>query len=344
MRNSAGDTIRRNGAAALAAVAATLLAMVLLMQPVAAQELKTQELKTWRHGVVEAKSDAGFVFMASNGGFAQKQGLKIEMLQFKGDALALKALLAGELDSYEGSPGGPLLATSRGADIKIVGCYWPTLTYGIYAKSGIASPKDLKGKSMAISAPGALPDLLARAVLEQNNIAGSDVNFVVMGSDTDRYRAVAAGTVDAAAASTEFVPVAGQAGVKLLVHAHDVVPNYLRFCTYMSGKTLAQRGGQAQAFLAAQIAALRFAMSNRDKAIALTKEVTEAKPDDPRAAYIYDEVKRYSAIDPDMLIPTDKLAWMQDLLIKTGNLEKKADLKTLVDDGPLKKALAKAGK
>ena len=64
-----------------------------------------QQLKTWRHGVLEAKSDAGFVFMASKGGFAEKQGLKIEIMQFKGDALALKAMLAGELDSYEGSPG-----------------------------------------------------------------------------------------------------------------------------------------------------------------------------------------------------------------------------------------------
>ena len=49
-----------------------------------------QRLKPWRHGVLEAKSDAGFVFMASKGGFAEKQGLKIEMLQFKGDALALR--------------------------------------------------------------------------------------------------------------------------------------------------------------------------------------------------------------------------------------------------------------
>jgi len=319
-------------------------AAIVLLAALTARPAPAAELKSWRHGVVEAKSDAGFVFMASNGGFAEKEGLKIDMLQFKGDALALKALLAGELDSYEGSPGGPLLAASRGADIKIVGCYWPTLTYGIYARPAIATPKDLKGKSMAISAPGALPDLLARAVLEQNGLTGSDVSFVVLGSDTDRYRAVAAGTVDAAAASTEFVPVAGQAGIKLLVHAHDVVPNYLRFCTYMASKTLAQRSDDATNFLAAQIAALRFAMANRDKVVALTKAVTEAKPDDPRAAYIFDEVARYSAIVPDMPIPTDKLAWMQDLLLKTGNLEKKADLKALVDQAPLQKALAKVGK
>ena len=36
-----------------------------------ASHASAQELKTWRHGIVEAKSDAGFVFMASHNGFAQ---------------------------------------------------------------------------------------------------------------------------------------------------------------------------------------------------------------------------------------------------------------------------------
>src|SRR6476619_8075714 len=134
-----------------------------------------QQLKNWRHGVLEAKSDAVFVFMSSKGGFAEKQGLKIEIMQFKGDTLALTALLAGELDSYEGNPGSPMIAASRGADIKLVGCYWPGLTYAIFSKAGINSPAELKGKTFAISAPGALPDLLARAVLAQNNLTAADV-------------------------------------------------------------------------------------------------------------------------------------------------------------------------
>jgi NitT/TauT family transport system substrate-binding protein len=160
---------------------------------IAVAPANAQTLKTWRHGVVEAKSDAGFAFMAAERGFAEKRGLKIEMVQFKGDALALKALLAGELDSYEGSPGGPLLAASHGGDIKIIGCYWPALTYGIFSRANIAGPEDLKGKSFAISSPGALPDLLARAVLEKYNIASDDVRFSVMGSDADRFRALSAG-------------------------------------------------------------------------------------------------------------------------------------------------------
>jgi NitT/TauT family transport system substrate-binding protein len=233
-----------------------------------------------------------------------------------------------------------MLASSQGADIRLLGCYWPTPTYGIYAKQSIASPKDLRGKSMAISAPGALPDLLARAVLEQNGIPGNEVRFAVMGSDTDRYRAVTVGTVDAAAASTEFVPIAGQSGVKLLVHAHDAVPNYLRFCSYTTARTLAQHNAEVVSFLAAQIASLRYAMANRDKVIELAMQITQAKADDPRAAYIFDEVKKYSAIDPEMPIPMDKLAWMKELLAKTGNLTKPVDLAKLADGSAREKALA----
>lgn len=297
------------------------------------------EVKVWRHGIVEAKSDAGIVFMASKAGFAEKQGLKIEIKQFKGDTLALKALLAGELDSYEGNPGSPMIAASRGADIKLIGCYWPGLTYAIYSKASIKSVAELKGKTFAISAPGALPDLVARAVLAQNNISAADVKFTVMGSDADRFKAVTAGIVDAAAASSGFAPAAEKAGVRLLVHAIEAVPNYVRFCTYSTGKTLTARKGDAAHFLAAEMAGFRHALANRDQTIALTREITLAKPDNPLPAFTYDEVKRFSAVDPDMPIPMNKLAWLRDLLVKTGNLTKPVDLDAFVDGDVRAKAL-----
>src|SRR5215475_2681931 len=306
----------------------------LVMAPASAEEQKL-----WRHGIVEAKSDAGIVFMGSKGGFAEKQGLKIEIKQFKGDTLALKALLAGELDSYEGNPGSPMVAASRGADIKLIGCYWPGLTYAIYSKADIKSPADLKGKTFAISAPGALPDLVARAVLAQNNVAATDVKFTVMGSDADRFKAVTAGIVDAAAASSGFAPVAEKTGVKMLVHAIEAVPNYVRFCIYSSGKTLDARKDDAARFLAAEMAGFRYALSNRDQTLALTREITLAKPEDPLPAFTYDEVKRYSAVDPDMPIPMNKLGWLRDLLVTTGNLTKPIDLDAFVDADVRTKAL-----
>jgi NitT/TauT family transport system substrate-binding protein len=232
-----------------------------------------------------------------------------------------------------------MVAASRGADIKLIGCYWPGLTYAIYSKADIKSPADLKGKTFAISAPGALPDLVARAVLAQNNVAAADVKFTVMGSDADRFKAVTAGIVDAAAASSGFAPVAEKTGVKMLVHAIEAVPNYVRFCIYSSGKTLDARKDDAARFLAAEMAGFRHALSNRDQTLALTREITLAKPDDPLPKFTYDEVKRYSAVDPDMPVPMNKLAWLRDLLVTTGNLTKPIDLDAFVDADVRTKAL-----
>ncbi len=305
---------------------------------------QAQSAKIWRHGMVEAKSDAGFVMMAGKGGFAEKQGVKIEYIQFKGDALALKAMLAGELDSYEGSPGAPMTAASRGADVKLVGCYWPVLTYGLWTAKPNITLADLKDKNFAISSPGALPDLFARAVLEKQKLKADDVKFVALGSDADRFRAVSAGIVDVAAASTEFTPNAQQMGLRLLVHAAEATPNYLRFCTYMSGKTLAQRGDEAVKFLAANMQALRHALASKDETVKLAKEMTDAKPDDARAAFVFDEVATYKAVDPAMPIPMEKLGWMMELFVRTENLAKPMDLAKFVDAGPREKALALANK
>ena len=163
----------------------TSIAAALLLAT--AQGAAAQSPKIWRHGMVEAKSDSGFVMMAGQRGFAEKQGLKIEYVQFKGDALALKAMIAGEVESYEGSPGAPLTAASRGADVKLVGCYWPVLTYALWTAKPDLKMSDFKGKAFAISSPGALPDLFARAVLEQQKLTADDVKFAAMGSDADRW-------------------------------------------------------------------------------------------------------------------------------------------------------------
>jgi hypothetical protein len=51
------------------------LALALGATPAAAQ-------KVWRHAIIEAKSDAGFAMMVTRG-FAEKQGLKLEIQQIK---------------------------------------------------------------------------------------------------------------------------------------------------------------------------------------------------------------------------------------------------------------------
>src|SRR5262245_18100919 len=100
-------------------------------------------------GLINAKADAGIVLMVSTRDFAKNRGLKIEISQFKDDQLALKSLIAGELDSFEGGPQGVFAADAKGADVKLLGCHWIVVPHGIYANEKIAKVQDLKGKQIA---------------------------------------------------------------------------------------------------------------------------------------------------------------------------------------------------
>lgn len=293
----------------------------------------------WRHGIVEAKNDSGFVMMPQR--FAAKMGLAIEYVQLKGDALALKAFLAGELDSYEASPGGAIIAASRGADVKVIGCYFPGLMYGLFTHGDIGSIDALKGKAFAISSPGSLPDLMARAMLEQANIPASAVKFAVMGSDADRFRALSAGVVSAAGISTEFVPMAAGAGLKMLASAREALPDYLRFCTFVSSRTLRDRHAETVSLLAAQMQGEAYALAHRDETVALTESIIHLKPGDPRPAYVFDQVASGGLVDPTVALPVNKLQWMADLLVRTGNLAKPFDVSGMADDSARADALAR---
>jgi len=317
----------------------TLIAAVtigVLAAPAGAQE------KVWKHGLINAKADAGIFLMVSKRDFAAKQGLKIEVSQFKDDQLALKALIAGELDSFEGGPQGVFAANSKGADARILGCHWIVVPHGIYANEKISKVQDLKGKQIAVSAPNSMPDMLARSALAKFGISDTDVKLAAVGGDRDRYQALLGGVVDAAVVSNEYQPVAPK-NIHLLVAGRDAVPNFLRVCIVSSAKKLAERGDDAVKFLAAEMSALRFALAYKDATVALTREIIHAKPDDPRPAFVYDDAVQHHAVDPTLPLPLEKFNWIQAQLVKAGKLKAPLDLKDVTAPEYREKALKVVG-
>jgi NitT/TauT family transport system substrate-binding protein len=294
----------------------------------------------WRHGIIEAKSDAGILMMVTKG-FAERQDLSLELLQFKSDAIGLRALIAGEIDSYDGALTGTAVAASRGIDVKLIGCHWPGLPHGIFVPNRIGTVEELKGKTIAISTPFSHPDVIARALLAQHGIAPADVRFANMGGDADRYKALLAGIVDATVVSSEYAPIAGRGGAYMLVAARDVLPDYMRLCMFSTAKTLAARENDAVRFIAAEISALRYALAHRDAVLALTREVTGIKPDDPRPAYIFDGAVASGGVDPEISIPLNKVEWMRGQLVADGRLAAGFDIRTMLDPSIQAKALAR---
>ena len=329
-------TVAKTRPIALAAVisAATI---GLLSAPVAAQE------KVWKHGLINAKADAGILMMVSTRDFAAKQGLKLQISQFKDDQLALKAMIAGELDSFEGGPQGVFAADAKGADAKILGCHWVVVPHGIYAKEGINKVEDLKGKQIAVSAPNSMPNMLAIEALAKYGISDKDVKLAAVGGDRERFQALIGGVVEAAVVSNEYEPIAPK-NIHLLVAGRDAVPNFLRVCIVSSAKKLAERGDDAVKFLAAEIDALRFALSHRDETVALTRELIHAKPDDLRPAFVYDDAVKHKAVDPTLPLPAEKILWIQEQMVKAGKLSKPLEVSVVTAPEYRERALKLVGK
>jgi len=324
--------LRSSSAACIAAAVTTAL---LSLSPACAADAPL----LWRHAVLEAKSDAGIFFMVTRG-FAEKQGLKLELSQVKTDSIGLKAMIAGELDSYDGIIGGTVMAAARGADVRLLGCHWQGLPHGIFTKTGVTSIQELKGKTFAISSPSALPDLVAKQALAKFGISANDIKFVNLGSDLDRYKALAAGVVDATVVSSEYVPIAATQGLKLLLPGREVLPNYMRLCYFSTVRALSARRDAAVRFMAAEMAALRYALSHREETIALTREITGAKADDPRPAYIFDDTVATHAVDPDLSLPMEKVQWMADQLVGENGLSRPYDMRAMIEADVRQRALA----
>ena len=297
--------------------------------------------RVWRHGVIEPKADAGLIMAGLQGGFPEKFGLKVEILNLKSDVLGLKALLAGELDSYEGGPAGAITADTRGVDVKVIGCAWPRIPHGLFVRSDITDIAQLKGKAIAISAPNAFPDLLARAALKKAGVSPDDVKFANLGSDSDRFKALMANVVQASVSSGEFLAVAPP-DVKLLFAGRDLMPQFLRNCVMTSGKTIATRRDDLVRFMAAEIAGSRWAVTHKDEVMKLTREIAAIKADDPRPEFVFAESLKHGDFDPEMNVAKDKLAWLQNLLVETGDITKPVDIAKTYDESIRKDAAALA--
>jgi NitT/TauT family transport system substrate-binding protein len=300
------------------------------------------QAEPWRHAIA-SRSDAGFQVMAVRGAFSYKHGVDILLPVMQDDAAMLRALTAGEIESYEGDAAAAIIAAAQGADLKIVGCHWQAVVHGVFVRNELKSAADVKGTTMATSMPDATPDMVGKAWLAQNNIAPSDVKFASLGSDADRLKALQGKAAVAAAISIEYQPMAGKLGLKLMSRGSDVLPNRLRLCVVSSAKALQSRREDAIRFLAAQMQGLKFALANKDETVKLSRRVAAAKAGDPRPEFMFNEARNpKTGIDPSMPLDIDKLSWLQERLLEVGSLTQAYDLGRIVDREVREEALRRA--
>jgi NitT/TauT family transport system substrate-binding protein len=148
-----------------------LLALAFAGQTFAADKFKV--------GYLRVMDDAQAI-VAHEAGYYKKQGLDVELVEFKSGTDLIKAIVGGQLDSGVLGFTNAVAWASKGADLKVVG----GAQHGYHAiiardDTGINKVADLKGKTLASQAEGSTADtVLKGVVLKDAGLKPEDVNVM----------------------------------------------------------------------------------------------------------------------------------------------------------------------
>lgn len=143
-------------------------------------------------------------FIAVEKGFYKEEGVDVRYTFIQGDAVAIQALLSKSFDIVSSGHFAVIHAVNRGAHIKAFVSILNSHDYILSSTEKIKSMENLRGKTIAIYAPGDITEIVTRGILKKFGINSKEVNWLSIGGSTDRYRAVLMGKADAAPLHIDF--------------------------------------------------------------------------------------------------------------------------------------------
>jgi len=156
-------------------------------------------------------------------GFYRKEGVDLQFRILRGD-LAVGAMLSGKEVDYIYGAGTAFLAAVRGAPVRILSHDFKSVLFYLMAQPDIQSPKDLKGKKIAVSSLGGTGAASARACLKALGLdPDKDMTFIVIGAASIRMAAMETGSVQAAIMPVPWNSRMRQKGFKELIFAGKVI-------------------------------------------------------------------------------------------------------------------------
>ena len=299
-------------------------------------------------GTVPTVGD-GPLICAIERGYFREQGLDVELIPFAGNIVMMPLIARGELKMI----GSPVSASyfnsiARGMPLRyFLNRARSPVWHGLVVRKDLAAtvkgPRDLKGRTIAVSGPGGITEYELGKMLEANGLTLDDVQTKTLGMP-ESVAAVGNGGLDAAI----FVPpfdaaVLAQGGVKLFdIDAQVKPPPEISGIIY-NADWAAQNRDVVDRFTVAHIKggrcymeALRFG-PNRAEMIAGFVKYGAVK--DP-ALYAN---QKWTEIDLNGRVLVDSLLDQQDFYFRRGYITEKLPASAIVDEGPVARALEKIG-
>lgn len=148
------------------------------------------------------------IWVAIDGGFCAKAGLRCERSTIPSGPLALQALASGSVEVIWTAADVSMVAASRGNDVQAIVGLAPNNIYTLSIRNDKSLPnemagypanmKDVRGLNVGITARGASTEITLRALLSGAGISSDDVTYVAVGSPATAYPSIVAKQIDAA--------------------------------------------------------------------------------------------------------------------------------------------------
>jgi len=288
-------------------------------------------------------SDAAF-FIATDKGYFREQGIELDVTRFDSAARMIAPLGTGQLDVGGGAPSAGLLnAIARDILIKIVadkgnmnpghGYEAMVVRKQLWDTGVLKSPRDLRGKTVAISARNISPEVTLDAFLRTGGLTVDDVNIVTL-AHAEMGNALANGSIDMALPIEPFVTQIVAKGIGVIWKRNDaVVPRQQVAVVLYSQQFVEAQPALARKFMLAYVKAARFyndAFVKKDPT--KKKEVVRIliRNTGVKDPGLYDQMVM-PGINPDGRVNLVSLAALQNWFLKKGTQKTLVDLSKSVD-------------
>lgn len=220
-------------------------------------------------------------FAAEENGFFAGRGLAIETTFTKSSEQQRSGLACGEYDIAHSAVDNAVAMTDlAGEDVAIV----VGLDHGfnkLIVRPGIATYKDLRGKTFGVDAPDTAFALVVYDMLKRKGLKQGDYNVKSVGATRFRLEALLAGSVDFAMLNLPFNLFAQREGLAVLDNPMDVIGAYQSTGGFVKRAWATQHHEVLVQYIAAYVEGLRWVMEpeNRSAVIELIKQRMDLAPD-----------------------------------------------------------------
>ena len=290
------------------------------------------------------------IYVAQGRGYYQKQGLDVQFVTVSSGAELLPLMASNQLDGGISSPAAALFnAVATNVALKVVadagkqepGAWWGGLVVRpeLLDSGTIKTAADLKGKTIAVTAPGVGTYMNTVSLLEANGLTDKDANITFL-NFADMLSALASGKIDSADMVEPSI-TQGEANrvLKRWVSNAEIAPGEQE-AVLMITPQLAANQDVANRFILAYVQGLHdyraaFGPEKTDQSTVIGS-VMPMLP----TSYNADLVSKVKplALDPDGLVNADSLKHQQDWYMQHGFIKTAADIDKVVDNSFVERA------